>query len=535
MRRWNGWGDEAIDYPVPAAAAQYLQQRVGEGLRLPDADLANVLATVPESRLRPHPLIVTGAEERLRHARGQSLPDWIALRSGRIGAFPDGVAYPASVDEVRALLTFARETGARLIPYGGGSSVVGHINPLPGEAPTLTVDLKRLHRLVALDETSRLATFEAGAFGPEIEAQLRPRGYTLGHFPQSFEGSTLGGWIATRSSGQQSYYYGRIEDLFAGGHVETPLGPWDLPPLPASAAGPDLRQLVLGSEGRFGFITRAVVRVRPLPEIESFHGVFFREWESGVRAVREMAQADVGVSMLRLSDAAETETMLKLAGHERLLAWAERGLRLAGYGPQRCLLLFGLTGSRREAAHAQRSVTEIVRAHGGLVVGEALGKRWQKTRFRAPYLRNTLWELGYALDTLETALPWSAVPAAAEAIPKLLSNGLAERGERVLAVAHLSHIYADGASLYVTYLFRRAADPEETLHRWRALKDAASREIVARGGTISHQHGVGLDHAPYLANEKGAVGMAALESLRRTLDPAGLMNPGKLLATDATD
>ncbi len=532
MRRWNGWGDDVIDYPAPTEAVQYLSQRVGEGLRLPDAELAEVLAGVPESRLRPHPLIVAGAEERLRHARGQSLPDWVALRSGRVGVFPDGVAYPASEAEVRALLRFARDTGARLIPYGGGSSVVGHINPLSGDAPTLTVNLTRLNRLVAFDEISRLVTFEAGALGPEVEAQLRARGYTLGHFPQSFEGSTLGGWIATRSSGQQSYYYGRIEDLFAGGHVETPLGAWDLPPLPASAAGPDLRQIVLGSEGRFGFITRATMRVRPLPETESFHGVFFRDWEPGAQAVRTLAQSGVGVSMLRLSDAVETEITLKFAGHARLVAWAERGLRLAGYGPERCLLLFGLTGNRREAARAHRQASEVARAHGGLVVGEALGKRWQRTRFRAPYLRNTLWEMGYALDTLETALPWSAVPAAAEVIPNLLRNGLIEYGERVLAFAHLSHVYADGASLYVTYLFRRAADPEATLHRWRTLKGAASREIVARGGTISHQHGVGLDHAPYLAAEKGAVGMEVLESIRKTFDPEGVMSPGKLLSTD---
>lgn len=535
VRRWNGWGDDAMDYPVPAGAADYLSRLVGVGTVLPEADLAAVLAAVPVSRLRPHPLLVTEAEDRLRHARGQSLPDWIALRSGRIGVFPDGVAYPASDENIRALLAHAHETGTRLIPYGGGSSVVGHINPLPGDAPTLTVDLTRLNRLTALDETSRLATFEAGALGPQIETQLNARGYTLGHFPQSFEGSTLGGWIAARSSGQQSYYYGRIEDLFAGGHVETPLGSWELPPLPASAAGPDLRQVILGSEGRFGVITRAVVRIRPLPETESFHGVFFRDWESGVQAARELAQAGVGVSMLRLSNALETETTLKLAGHERLVAWAEHGLRLAGYGPQRCLMLFGLTGNRREAAHANQQTVEVARAHGGLVVGEALGKRWAKTRFRAPYLRNTLWELGYALDTLETALPWSAVLAAAEAIPNLLRDGLAERGERVLAFAHLSHLYADGASLYVTYLYRRAADPDETLQRWQALKGAASREIVAHGGTISHQHGVGRDHAPYLAAEKGALGLQVLESIRQTLDPERLMNPGKLLSTDGAD
>lgn len=535
VRRWNGWGDDAIDYPAPAGAAAYLSRLVGEGAALPDADLASVLAAVPASHMKPHRLLVTESEDRLRHARGQSLPDWIALRSGRVGIFPDGVAYPTSDAEVRVLLAYARETGARLVPYGGGSSVVGHINPLPGDAPTLSVDLTRLNRLVALDETSRLASFEAGVLGPQIEAQLHARGYTLGHFPQSFEGSTLGGWIAARSSGQQSYYYGRIEDLFAGGHLETPLGPWDLPPLPASAAGPDLRQVVLGSEGRFGVLTRAIVRVRPLPETESFHGVFIRDWESGVQAVRAMAQSGIGVSMLRLSNALETETTLKLAGHERLVAWAERGLRLAGYGPQRCLMLFGLTGSRRETAHAHQQTVEIARAHSGLVVGEALGKRWAKTRFRAPYLRNTLWKLGYALDTLETALPWSGVQTAADSILMILRDGLADRGERVLAFAHLSHLYADGASLYVTYLYRRAADPEETLQRWQTLKGAASREIVARGGTISHQHGVGLDHAPYLAAEKGEIGMGVLESIRKTLDPQGVMNPGKLMTTDGTD
>jgi len=303
MKRWNGWGEDSITYPLPDSAARYLASLVGEGLPLPDVFFAEALTRVPASRLPPHALIVADPVERLRHARGQSLPDWVALRSGCIGAFPDGVAYPVSDDEVRALMDFARRAGVKLIPYGGGSSVVGHINPLAGESATLTLDLSRLNRLIALDETSHLATFEAGVLGPHLEAQLRAQGYTLGHYPQSFEFSTLGGWVATRSSGQQSYHYGRIEDLFAGGHVETPIGPFDLPPLPASAAGPDLRQMVLGSEGRLGIITRATVRVRPLPNSENFYAVFFRDWKSGATAVREMAQAGVAVSMLRLSDA----------------------------------------------------------------------------------------------------------------------------------------------------------------------------------------------------------------------------------------
>ena len=316
MKRWNGWGDEATTYPLPDSAARYLADLVGEGLHLEDARLEQALQAVPVSALASHPLISTDPEERLRHARGQSLPDWIALRSGQIRAFPDGVAYPSSDEEVRDLLDYARKTGVKVIPYGGGTSVVGHINPLPGGAPVLTMDLSRLNRLLALDETSHLATFEAGVTGPEIENQLNARGYTLGHFPQSFEFSTLGGWIVTRSSGQQSYHYGRIEALFAGGHVETPTGAMDLPVHPASAAGPDLKQVLLGSEGRLGVVTRGTLRVRQLPEFEAFYGVFFHNWEQGAAAVREIAQAGVGVSMLRMSNAMETTTTLALSGQD---------------------------------------------------------------------------------------------------------------------------------------------------------------------------------------------------------------------------
>jgi len=557
MKRWNGWGDEATTYPLPASAARYLAERVGKGPRLEDASLEQTLQTVPQSSLPHHPLISTDPEERLRHARGQSLPDWIALHSGQIQAFPDGVVYPTSNDEVRSLLDYAREAGVKLIPYGGGTSVVGHINPLPDREPVLTMDLSRLKRLLRLDETSHLATFEAGVSGPEIEKLLNARGYTLGHFPQSFELSTLGGWIVTRSSGQQSYHYGRIEALFAGGHVETPADSMDLPVHPASAAGPDLKQIVLGSEGRLGVVTQATLRVRPLAEFEAFYGVFFHNWEEGANAVREIAQSGVGVSMLRMSNALETTTTLALSGQDELVKWAGRGLRAVGFSDERALLVFGVTGTRRQATQARLEALEIMRGHGGLMTGTAIGKMWKKSRFYAPYLRNTLWEAGYALDTLETAIPWSEVKGTAEEVQKVLREGLEEVGERVLVFAHLSHVYNDGASIYFTYLYRRpstsltctcgtgagrtgstisagaspasTANPEETLRRWQVLKEAASQVILAHGGTISHQHGVGLDHAGYLAAEKGPLGMQTLESVIRLFDPDGMMNPGKLL------
>jgi alkyldihydroxyacetonephosphate synthase len=529
MRRWNGWGDDAKIYPLPESAAGYLERILGKADPVPDASFEQVLSAVPSSRLSPHPLVNTNAAERLLHARGQSLPDWIALRSGNIEVYPDGVAYPTNDEEVRSLLKYTGETDTLLIPYGGGTSVVGHINPLPGDQPTLTVDMSRLNNLIDLDEAGQTATFEAGVTGPSLEEELRTRGYILGHFPQSWEFSTLGGWIATRSSGQQSYYYGRVEDFFAGGHLETPIGPLDLPPFPASAAGPDLRELILGSEGRLGIITRATIRVHSTPEVERFYAAFFRGWETGVEAVRAVAQSDLPLSMLRLSNPQETETTLMLAGRERLVSMAERGLRLLGYGDEPCMLIYGLTGYRGILAITRWRTGALLRSHGGLLVGKTIGEMWRKSRFFTPYLRNTLWERGYAIDTLETAVPWACVLTTAEAITTALRDGLTDQEERVLVFAHLSHIYRDGASIYVTFIFRRASDSTETLHRWQKLKSSASEIIIAHGGTISHQHGVGTDHAPYLATEKGEVGMSMLEAVQRKLDPQGTLNPGKLL------
>ncbi|NTV38079.1 MAG: FAD-binding oxidoreductase, partial [Anaerolineales bacterium] len=279
MKRWNGWGNIETDYPVPASARAYLVNLFGSLDPIPDADLETVLKSVPASRLPVHPLVDTSAQERLTHARGQAMSDWVALRSGRIPAFPDGVAYPTSEEGVRDLMTYAKKSGAIVIPYGGGSSVVGHINAPKSDAPVLTLSLEKMTRLLDLNETSRIANFEAGVPGPELESVLHQRGYTLGHFPQSHEYSTLGGWIASRSSGQQSYYYGRIEQLFAGGCMETPRGRMELPHFPASAAGPDVKEMILGSEGRMGVITSARVRVSPVPEAEEFYGVFFPSWE----------------------------------------------------------------------------------------------------------------------------------------------------------------------------------------------------------------------------------------------------------------
>ena len=524
MQRWNGWGDDSVVHPVLPAAKRMLIDELGPGTPPQDASLDEVLATVPTSRLPEHALVSGDPYERLRHARGQSLPDWVALRSGRIGVFPDGVARPQRPEEIDELLDRAHRWGAAVIPFGGGTSVVGHVNPLEGDTPALTIDLRRMNRMLDIDTESRLATFQAGISGPEMEAQLRAIGFTLGHFPQSFEYSTLGGWIATRSSGQQSLGYGRIEDLFAGGVLRSPAGVVSLPPLPASAAGPDLRHLVLGSEGRAGVITEATVRVTPLPESEEFHAAFFPDFAGGRAAIRDLAQEQFPLSMLRLSTAQETRVSLTLAGHTKQLALLERYLSARGVSEGKAVLLIGFTGAH--ARQARRASLQMVRSHGGVPLGRSLGARWKKGRFALPYMRNTLWDMGYAVDTLETATTWKALPGLITAVEDALNTALPD--ERIMVFSHISHVYPDGAATYFTYVFRAGSDPDGTLSRWHKLKSAASLAITRSGGTISHQHGVGVDHIPYLKTEKSATGLTALRAAFGALDPEGIMNPGKL-------
>ena len=528
MRRWNGWGDENTEFPLAPAAVEFLRHRLGSGRVLPEAGLEEVCARVPESRLPSHPLVETEPEVRVRHARGQSLPDWLAMRSGDFGCFPDGVARPENSDQVRALLDWALREQVRVIPYGGGTSVVGHINPPALDAPVLTLSLARMDRLLALDPESRLARFGAGVTGPSLEAQLRERGYVLGHFPQSWELSTLGGWVASRSSGQQSLRYGRIEQLFAGGRVETPRGRLDIPTIPASSAGPDLRELVLGSEGRLGVITEAEVRISALPEHESFHVAFLPDRHAGIRLVREIAQARLPLSMLRLSNGEETRTQLILAGHERAVGLLERYLALRGCGQDKCMLTFGVTGDRRAARQVLAEARRRIRAAGGVDTGRLLGRKWEQSRFRSPYLRHGLWEQGYAVDTLETCADWARIPALMDSVEQAIRDNAGE-GEQAHVFTHLSHVYPQGSSLYTTYVFRCGESYEATRERWRAMKGAASDAIVAGGGTISHQHGVGRDHAPWLVHEKTREGLAVLDRLFAHFDPEHRLNPGCML------
>jgi alkyldihydroxyacetonephosphate synthase len=530
MRRWNGWGDDATSMDLNGGARAMMAEQLGPGNPGQDADRKKLLKKVPASRLPKHPLIQLDADTRFAMAFGESYGDWIRKRFGAVPPVPDGVAFPESREDVRTLLDLAQENNWVVIPFAGGTSVAGHLDCPISERPVLSLNLGKLTKLLALDTTSQLATFGAGTPGPLLEEQLRPQGYTLGHFPQSFEYSTVGGWVVTRSSGQQSLRYGRIEQLFAGGHMETPVGPLSIPTLPASSAGPDLREVVMGSEGRFGVLTEATVRVTPLPEHESFHAIFLPYWDTAEEAVRTLVQRKLPLSMMRLSNGIETETNLTLAGHAALIGTMEKYLALRGCGEGKCMLMLGVTSDERTAKFALKEAKRHLANFGAVYIGTAMGSKWASNRFKGPYLRNTLWDEGYSADTIETAVDWPRVKPLMLAMEQTARDVFAEYGERVHAFTHLSHMYPQGSSIYSQFVWATAPGGfEPNFERWQKLKAAVARTIADHGGTASHQHGIGRDHAMHLDVEKGPLGMATLAELCRHFDPQKVMNPGKLL------
>jgi alkyldihydroxyacetonephosphate synthase len=530
MIRVNGWGDESRTADVKHNALEMLKSLVGEPRPWESRPVSDLLEGVTEPRAPELPGIITDRLQRFTHSHGQSLPDWVAMRFGHLPRVVDGVVFPESTSDVQELLQLASRRNIVLIPYGGGTSVVGHLTVTEEERPVLSVSMEKMRSMLSLDSESRLATFQTGVLGPDIENALNPRGFTLGHFPQSFEYSSLGGWIATRSSGQQSRHFGRIDELFQGGEVVTPTGPMSLPSFPASAAGPDLRELFLGSEGRLGFLTEATVRVSETPERDDFFAVFFPSWLQGLRFVRQLAVSALPISMIRLSNPLETEINLVLAGHETVMGGLVRYLGLRGIEEKSaCMCIIGLIGNKNKVKEARSELKSLLRGGKAVWIGRVFGNAWKKNRFKAPYLRNSLWDLGYAVDTVETAVNWNRVDTTMLAMEQAISSSMSNMDEKALVFSHLSHVYPTGSSIYTTYLFRVGDSPEKTLALWREAKGAVSRAIVAGGGTISHQHGVGTDHADFLTAEKGQLGLELLLAVSRQLDPQNILNPGKLL------
>ncbi len=546
--RWWGWGDPAHPPGLPAHALEFLRETVGLASR-PRAPVALARVRLPAATSPPSALAalreILGAEhvreghaERVLHAGGKGYSDLVRLRAGEPEGAPDAVLYPGSHDELRAALERCADSSLAVVPFGGGTSVVGGVAPLRGtHRGVLALDTSRMSRVLGLDERSATVKVQAGIRAPALERHLAARGLTLGHFPQSYEYVSLGGCAATRSAGQASSGYGAIEKLVLGLRVAAPAAEIALPAIPASAAGPGVRQLLVGSEGTLGVITELALRVRPAPRERIYEGVFFEDFAAGEEALRLLAREHALPEVTRLSDEEETRMSLALAGTAHLKDRLGRiYLRLRGYGGG-CLAIFGFEGAGEELACRRRRALALVRENGGLAVGHAPGEAWLKGRFAAPYMRDELLTHGVMVETLETAAQWSDVArlhrSVRAAITGALSTGGAggAGGSRSLVMCHLSHVYETGASLYFTLLARQRDGDE--LGQWHAVKQAAGEAIMAGGGTITHHHAVGRDHAPWIEREIGAGGVAALRALKSELDPAGIMNPGKLLDLSA--
>lgn len=547
--RWNGWGPVAQENVLPEGAAQWDWIRTTLGLphlpatpakplseirvpvcRLGDAVLAKLRAISGEAQVK------TDDYERAFHARGKSYHDLLHLRAGKLDMVPDAVVYPRNAEETLALVMLAAEEDISLIPFGGGSSVVGGINALSKSlgGAVVTLDTTLMTRVVQIDKIAMTATVEAGIYGPALEEALQKHGVTLAHYPQSFEFSTVGGWIAARGAGQQSNRYGKAEKWLVSAKVATPKGLWTTEATPASAAGPNLNQLVAGSEGTLGVICEATVKIHEVPARKDYRGYLFKDFAAGIEAARRISHAEIPVAMVRLSDAAETQffqAFSSTSSPTSLKSRLQRAyLRFKGFDKAPCLMLIGHEGDAETVIWAQEQSQAIAKKLGALALGTGPGHKWYHGRFHSPYSRDPMLDRGLGVDTLETSTRWSNIAnlhkAVVSAIDDAMAANMPERGAKGVVMAHVSHSYPDGASLYFTFVFPRQLDRE--LEQWQAIKRAASDAILEHRGTISHHHGVGIDHAPWLAEEKGPIGTNVLKALKREIDPTGIMNPGKL-------
>jgi alkyldihydroxyacetonephosphate synthase len=530
---WTSWGTTQPE--LPAAARELLQSRLGdlspstpapiETAQLPPGSLRRSVLTRLIEAVGDDNVLVDDAD-RARHAGGQAYADLIRRRAGDATQAPDAVVLPADAGEVAQVLRICTDDYVAVVPWGGGTSVVGGLDAERGGCTGLVaLDLSRMDRLVALDPTSMLATFEPGIRTPEAERLLGEHGLTLGHVPQSFERASLGGYVVTRSAGQASTGVGRFDDLVAGLRMATPVGELVLHPVGGSAAGPDLRRLVMGSEGTLGVVTGVTLRVRRTPSVRRVEGWMAPSWDAGLDALRRIAQDGPHPDLVRLSDPNETEvsmTMSSAGGFAKRLLSAYLTTRRVRRG---CLVVVGFDGSAEDVRHRREYVAAILREHRAAPLGTGAGKAWERNRFAAPLLRDTLLDTGALAETLETAATWTNLPKVYDAVRIALRMSL---GDGAVVGCHVSHIYPTGASLYFTVI--AAADPRRRIEQWADAKTAVNDAIVAAGGTITHHHAVGTAHRDHVERDLGGpVGVAMLRAVKQAVDPREVLNPGKLI------
>lgn len=524
-RKFWGWGreDQLVSDEEAVFLARVFGQRFGANLVLRPGPKESEFE-LPAPRLTPPAtlgrLCTSERHERLVHAYGKSFPDYVRMFQRKVPCPPDVVAYPESESDVFAVLDWATRERAAVIPFGGGSSVVGGVECDVGDAyaGAISLDMTRMGKVLEIDRASRAARIEAGALGPDLEAQLKPHGLTLRHFPQSFEFSTLGGWIATRSGGHYATLYTHIDDFVEAMRVVTPAGLMQTRRLPGSGAGPQPERLMLGSEGILGVITEAWVRLQNVPTFRASASVKFADFLKGAQAVRALAQSGLNPANCRLIDAQEA---------------LGTG---AGDGSASLLVLAFESADHPQDAKLARAL-ELVRDHGGVVDApvksesqhrEGAAGAWRNAFLRAPFYREALVPMGVIVDTFETAVTWDRFPAFHAEVMQRLHDVLKRvTGKPGGVTCRFTHAYPDGPAPY--YSFQALGRMNALLEQWQEIKAVANDVVVSAGGTITHHHAVGRDHRPGYVRECPPLFAEMLRAAKAAVDPNGLMNPGVLI------
>jgi alkyldihydroxyacetonephosphate synthase len=543
--KWWGWGIDGVGFhhEDKPGFAPFVKRAVGLDLTTQRTSrIALDDITVPRSKatqarvaalvaILGEDAVSTDDELRVVHTYGKSIRDLVRIRSSQIARAVDVVAYPADEGEVQAVVEWAIGNDAVVIPFGGGSNIAGSLEPAVEEKRlVLSLDLGRLNRVVEIDEESGLAVIQAGAQGPDIEAELTARGWTMGHFPDSFTHSTVGGWVATRSSGMQSDVYGDIADIARGMRLVRAGGVTVIRALPSTSTGPSVREMILGSEGRLGVITEVTVQVHRLPEVREIIGYLFPSWEAGIAAMHDIAKSDAQPTVTRLSDAREAAFSFATAKAKKGIdpqKVLQRYLAARGWDLDNVNLSFiGYEGSSSHVAYQKRLVARIVRKHGGMSVGKGPGVLYDQKKFDTPYLRDFLLDYGAAGDVSETAAPWSRLTEIHDAVYAAAQEAYDSIGITGWIMSHLSHSYHAGACLYFTFAFVAKSD---MIADYDIVKRAIQQAFVDHGGTLSHHHGVGVEHAPWMTQDISAGGVEIMRGLFSATDPGRNLNPGKIV------
>ena len=548
--KWWGWGDEGVSFTHHGkpALGPFLERNLAidvdrpavrhvsfEELDIPEPSLPDELRDALEraagaERVSIDPL------DRVVHARGKSLRDLVRHRGGDVGRVPDAVVRPADEAGVAAVLRAGMDADAVLIPFGGGTNISGSLEAPPGETRSvISVDLSALDRVLSIDEESRLARVQAGVLGPHLEEQLNARGWTLGHFPDSFTHSTLGGWVATRSSGMQSDRYGDVAELTRAMRVATPSGMLVTRPVPSTSTGPSVREMVLGSEGRLGIITEATVHVHRLPDERTILGYLFPSWTEGLAAMREIAADEASPSVTRVSDSYETafsfstrtgNSILDRVKSKALTTYLERR---KGYDrEQMCLAFIGYEGTKAHVATQRKLVGRIVGRRGGVCIGTGPGALYDQKKFDTPYIRDYLLDRGALADVSETSAPWSVLPELYDNVMAAARGAFSELAVPAYIMCHLSHSYHAGACLYFTFAITPSARAEP-IEQYDLVKSAIQQSFIDSGATLSHHHAVGTEHSRWLEEDISAPGVEMVKALFEGIDPNANLNPGKIV------